>query len=127
MNKILNFGSLNIDYVYKLYHIVRKGETITSTALNVYSGGKGLNQSVALGKAGLRTFHAGQIGPDGMFLLDVLKQANVDVSHVRVNDMVRTGNALIQNDKDGDNCIILYPGANRAITKALVDSVLASS
>lgn len=125
MNKILNFGSLNIDYVYKLDHIVRKGETITSTALNVYSGGKGLNQSVALGKAGLRTFHAGQIGPDGMFLLDVLKKANVDVSHVRVNDMVRTGNALIQNDKDGDNCIILYPGANRAITKDLVDSVLA--
>ena len=52
--KILNFGSLNIDYVYKVDHFVSKGETLSSEALHVYSGGKGLNQSVALGRAGDR-------------------------------------------------------------------------
>ena len=50
--KVLNFGSLNIDYVYSLDHFVQKGETISSERLDIFSGGKGLNQSVALGRAG---------------------------------------------------------------------------
>lgn len=125
MPKVLCFGSLNIDYVYKVDHFVRGGETIASRELNVYSGGKGLNQSAALGKAGCEVFHAGQIGQDGMFLLDVLKDANVDVAMTGISDTVRTGNAIIQNNADGDNCIILYPGANCAITAEMVDQVLA--
>ncbi len=124
MAKVLCFGSLNIDYVYKVEHFVKKGETISSEALNVYSGGKGLNQSVALGKAGCEPFHAGLIGEDGRFLLDVLTGAGADVSLVGISKEVRSGNAIIQNDAEGDNCIILYPGANRAITKKQVDDVL---
>lgn len=50
--KILNFGSLNIDYVYSVDHFVQKGETISSSQMNIFSGGKGLNQSTALGRAG---------------------------------------------------------------------------
>lgn len=46
--RVLNFGSLNIDYVYSVDHFVQKGETLASNALNIYTGGKGLNQSVAL-------------------------------------------------------------------------------
>lgn len=65
--KILNFGSLNIDYVYKVDHIVQKGETQHSISRSVFSGGKGLNQSVALAKAGLPVYHAGCIGPEGSF------------------------------------------------------------
>ena len=42
--KILNFGSLNIDYVYSVDHFVQKGETISSSQMNIFSGGKGLNQ-----------------------------------------------------------------------------------
>lgn len=122
--KVLNFGSLNIDYVYKLDHFVKKGETISSESLHVYTGGKGLNQSVALGRAGLETYHAGSIGKDGLFLLDTLKQAGVDVSNVAVMEEERTGNAIIQNDQEGDNCIILYGGANQAITRDQVDRVL---
>lgn len=124
MAKVLCFGSLNIDYVYKVDHFVQKGETISSKALNVFSGGKGLNQSVTLGKAGCEAYHAGLIGEDGRFLLDVLTVAGVDVSLVGISEEVRSGNALIQNDDEGDNCIILYPGANFAITKDRVDEVL---
>lgn len=122
--KILNFGSLNIDYVYKVDHIVKKGETISSQALNLFSGGKGLNQSVALGRSGVPVYHAGAVGRDGGFLLDVLREAGVDTTYVDILDTVRTGNAIIQNDRDGDNCIILYGGANQSIRKGHMDRVL---
>ncbi len=71
--KVLNFGSLNIEYVYDEDDFDKKGETITSKDLNVFCGGKGLNQSVALAKAGAEVYHAGMIGEDGKFLLDLLR------------------------------------------------------
>ena len=122
--KVLNFGSLNIDYVYDVDDFVKKGETISSKALNVFSGGKGLNQSVALARAGAEVYHAGMIGEDGKFLLDLLKEAGVNTDKILIRDDIRTGNAIIQRDKSGDNCIILFAGANRSITKDYVDSVL---
>lgn len=122
--KVLSFGSLNIDYTYKVDHFVQKGETLSSEALQVFSGGKGLNQSIALAKAGARVYHAGAVGEDGRFLLDVMEEAGVDTSCVRILDDVRTGNAIIQNDREGDNCILLYGGANQAITKVQIDKVL---
>ena len=122
--KILNFGSLNIDYVYSVDHFVQKGETLLSKDLNVYSGGKGLNQSVALGRAGARVYHAGAVGADGTFLLKLLNDAGVDTSYVYQSEAVRTGNAIIQTDKTGDNCILLFGGANQEITKEQVDETI---
>ena len=122
--KVLSFGSLNIDYTYRVDHFVQKGETVASDSLQVFSGGKGLNQSIALAKAGAEVYHAGAIGEDGKFLLAVMEEAGVDTSCVKILDDVRTGNAIIQNDKEGDNCILLYGGANQAITKAQIDAVL---
>ena len=122
--KVLNFGSLNIDYVYDVDNFVKKGETISSKTLNVFCGGKGLNQSVALARAGAEVYHAGMIGEDGKFLLDLLKEAGVNIDNVVIRDDIRTGNAIIQRDKSGDNCIILFSGANRSITKDYVDNVL---
>ena len=122
--KVLNFGSLNIDYVYSLDHFVQKGETISSRSLDIFSGGKGLNQSVALGRAGAEVYHAGAIGTDGDFLTDILKDAGVWTEYVRRLTSVRTGNAIIQRDRKGDNCIILYGGANQSIEKAQVDETL---
>ena len=118
--KVLCFGSLNIDYTYKVPHFVKKGETLASERLQVFGGGKGLNQSVALAKAGTEVYHAGSIGQDGMFL----KDAGANTDFVKILDTVRTGNAIIQNDKSGDNCIILYGGANQAITREQVDEVM---
>lgn len=123
--KVLCFGSLNIDYVYSVDHFVTKGETLSSTRLEVFTGGKGLNQSIALARAGAQVFHAGAIGPDGQFLLEAMGRAGVDTGHVAVLTDQRTGNAIIQRDREGDNCILLYGGANQRITPAQIDAVLA--
>lgn len=122
--KVLNFGSLNIDYVYDVEHFVKKGETISSSALNVFPGGKGLNQSIALAKAGAEIYHAGMIGEDGKFLAELLAEAGVNTDNILISKEVRTGNAIIQNDSSGDNCIILFGGANRAINRSYIDKVL---
>lgn len=115
--KVLNYGSLNIDYVYSLDHFVKRGETISSDSLDIFPGGKGLNQSLALGRAGAKVFHAGAVGKDGMFLLDLLKNSGIQIEHVRVLEGVQTGTAIIQKEKNGDNCIILYSGANHEISE----------
>ena len=122
--RVLCFGSLNIDYTYKVDHFVGKGETLSSESLQVFSGGKGLNQSIALAKAGADTYHAGAIGEDGRFLLKIMEDAGVHTEYVAELPDVRTGNAIIQNDREGDNCILLYGGANQAVTQEQVDEVL---
>lgn len=121
--KVLCFGSLNIDYTYKVDHFVSKGETLSSADLKIFSGGKGLNQSVALSKAGAETFHAGAIGKEGKFLVDELFSAGVNTGFVEIKDDISTGHAIIQNSIDGDNCILLFGGANRSITKEQADKV----
>ncbi len=122
--RVLNFGSLNIDYVYRVPHFVQRGETLLSTGRNIYSGGKGLNQSVALSRAGLTVCHAGCIGEEGTILLDALRAANVDTAFVRVKNDVPSGHTVIQNTEDGDNCILLFGGANQSITKEQIDETL---
>lgn len=122
--KILVFGSMNIDFTYDVDHICKQGETLSSSDLHVYTGGKGLNQAIALAKAGGSVWQAGCIGRDGGVLIEALQQAGVDTSLIRITDDVRTGNAIIQRNVEGDNCILLYGGANRAITKEYVDLVL---
>jgi len=123
MRKILNFGSLNIDYVYRLEHIVNPGETITSLGLEVFPGGKGLNQSVALARAGAKVYHAGHIGEDGDFLKEICSRSGVNVDYVK-QIAVRTGNAIIQVAENGQNAILLFAGANRENTKEYVDEIL---
>ena len=123
-NCVLNFGSLNIDLVYSVPHFLVPGETLACSAFNRYAGGKGLNQSVALARAGVKVFHAGKIGPDGEFLRQTLVDAGVDVSFL-LESACPTGNALIEvEDISGGNRILLYPGANRAITEDEIVSVL---
>lgn len=121
--KILNFGSLNIDWVYNVDHFVKPGETLSALSVDRFCGGKGLNQSVALSKAGATVFHAGGIGSDGQFLKERLIESNVDVSFVKTFD-VPTGNAFIQVDKAGQNCIILFGGANQEITGQYAKEVI---
>lgn len=122
--KVLNFGSINIDYVYKVDHFVQKGETISSSNLSIFSGGKGLNQSIALSRAGADVYHAGVVGIDGTFLIEQLKEAKVNTDYIYISDSIRTGNAIIQNDKKGDNCILLYGGANKSITSEMINKTL---
>ncbi|HJD48333.1 MAG TPA: ribokinase [Candidatus Mediterraneibacter norfolkensis] len=122
---ILNFGSLNLDYTYRVPHIAAPGETLTSRSQEVRPGGKGLNQSVALARAGAVVCHAGLIGEDGRILEEICRESGVDTQFIGVSD-VRTGNAIIQVDDSGQNCIILFPGANRAVDEQFADRVLES-
>lgn len=122
--KVLSFGSLNIDYVYSVPHFITRGETLATHSLNTYSGGKGLNQSIALSKAGLNVFHAGAIGDEGLFLLEELKNANVNIDFIELLKDTRTGHTIIQKSDDGDNCILLYGGANQKITKKKIDETI---
>jgi ribokinase len=110
---IHNVGSLNIDDVFRTSHIVRPGETIPSLALERFSGGKGLNQSTALARAGARVRHVGSIGEDGRFLKDELAAEGVDVSGITITE-TPTGHAIIQVADDGENAIVLFGGANRS-------------
>ncbi|MBQ1945392.1 MAG: ribokinase [Clostridia bacterium] len=121
--KILNFGSLNIDLVYGVSHHARTGETLTTRDFKRHMGGKGLNQSVSLCRAGAEVYHAGCVGEDGVFLRDYLAESGVDTEHVRVIKEA-TGHAVIQVNSEGDNCILLYPGANRCQTKEAMDAAL---
>ncbi|HEV3137614.1 MAG TPA: ribokinase [Pirellulales bacterium] len=121
---ILNFGSLNIDRVFRVGHIARPGETIASATLGVFAGGKGANQSVALARAGAQVAHAGKIGADGGWLLDKLGQEKIDTRWVRTGSGA-TGQAMIQVDDAGQNAIVLLAGANHEVSPNEIDEALA--
>jgi ribokinase len=121
--KILVFGSLNIDMVFSVDHIVAPGETISSAMLVTSAGGKGANQAAALAKAGMPVYIAGKIGKDGLFLTELLRSYGVNTDHVKVYDGA-TGQAIIQVDKEGQNSIVLFAGGNHAIEEGEIGSVL---
>lgn len=121
--KILNFGSINIDIFFRVEHIVRPGETISSESIEKRAGGKGLNQSVALAKVSDSVYHAGSIGTDGNFLIEEMENFGVDTSLLKKSDKL-TGNAIIQVDDKGENSIVLYKGANFDNSESYVDEVL---
>jgi len=123
--KVLNFGSLNIDYVYPVDHIIIPGETEPTGDVKENCGGKGLNQSIALSKAGVKVYHAGLVGEEGQLLIDKCVENNVDATFIR-KIPGRSGHTIIQVDKDGQNSILLFGGANRQFTKEYIDEVLGS-
>ena len=123
--KILNFGSLNLDYVYRVDHFVSPGETLSAASRDVLPGGKGLNQSIALARAGAKVYHAGCLGKGGELLRELLEQDGVDTSLLRdVEEM--QGHTVIQVNPEGENCILLYGGSNRCVTEKQIDETLAS-
>jgi len=122
--KVLNIGSLNLDYVYSVDHIIQPGETESTGGRNIFLGGKGINQSMALAKAGADIYHAGLIGSDGEVFIDACKEYGVNHDYIRKIDGA-TGHTIIQVDKNAQNCILLYGGANQMLTENYVDEVLA--
>ena len=121
--RIINFGSLNIDRVYKVSHFVRPGETISSEGYECFPGGKGLNQSIAIARAGAKVVHAGTVGTEGGFLKELLEQSGVDTRYIRKSGNT-TGHALIQVSKKGENCIILFKGSNFENDRKFIHEVL---
>lgn len=121
--KILNFGSLNVDYTYQVKQILRPGETQGSASMEIFLGGKGFNQSVALTKAGVSVYHAGMIGDDGTEFLAACDQYGINRTCIR-QIPGKGGHTIIQVDENGQNCILLYGGSNRKIDKTFIDDVL---
>ncbi|MCE5256880.1 MAG: ribokinase [Spirochaetaceae bacterium] len=121
--RVLNFGSLNIDYVYRVDSFVRPGETKAALQLATHSGGKGLNQSIALARAGVKVCHAGKVGTGGTFLVETLKKSGVDTDSIEISSLP-TGHTIIQVDNSGANCILLFPGANADIDEKFADRIL---
>lgn len=124
MIRILNLGSLNLDRVMRVDRIAQPGETRSARTVSSFAGGKGANQSVAMARAGASVFHAGRIGADGQLLLEKLRQAEIDTTHIEIDGEHHTGSAFIQVDGKGENAIVVDPGANAHITRPQIDQVL---
>ena len=122
--RLLNFGSLNIDYVYRVDNFVQPGETKAASSRSIFAGGKGLNQSIALARAGARPYHAGLIGSEGRVLAERLAAEGVDVGLIELRERSENGHTIIQVDDAGRNSILYFPGANREIDSAYIDRVL---
>ena len=121
--KILNIGSINKDFFYSVNDFVKPGETISSNKFHVKIGGKGLNQSVAISKAGKKVYHAGIKNKDDKFLIDKLKKWNVNCDNILFSDNP-TGHAIIQVNKRGENSIIIHAGANYDLDKKFIASTI---
>ena len=117
-------GHLEHGHSFEGVGMKRQSEIFQRTKEKQYPGGKGLNQSIALAKAGMSVWHAGVIGADGQFLSDILTAAGVHTELLHTDTKTPTGHAIIQNDVQGDNCILLYGGTNQQITTIYADEVL---
>ena len=122
--RILNFGSLNCDYVYQVPRITAPAETLSAREMQVFPGGKGLNQSIALARAGAPVFHAGLVGEDGDFLVDLARESGVDCRYLERRPG-RTGHAIIQVEDSGQNAILICGGANQLVDEPMIRRVLA--
>jgi ribokinase len=125
MKKIFVFGSLNMDFIFSLNRLPKQGETILSDDYQTSPGGKGANQAVACAKQGVETIMLGSIGADSFSdtIKQSLSQYNVQTSYLQVVDNTSTGVACIWV-KDGDNQIVVYPGANHHHQMKHIESVL---
>lgn len=113
--KVLCFGSLNMDHTYQVERFLKPGETRSASGYAIHAGGKGLNQAIALARAGAEVHMAGCVGPDGGWLLELLRSEGVRTQWVE-EAAVPTGHAVIQVDGSGQNCILICAGANAAVS-----------
>ena len=121
--KVLDFGSLNYDYVYQVDHILAGGETSAALSMETHIGGKGLNQAIALRKAGVNVFMAGSLGKDGVSIRELCRKEEVNTDYLASIEG-KSGHTIIQVDKDAQNCIMLYGGSNRKQEKSQIDRTL---
>ncbi|MGW7575114.1 ribokinase [Streptomyces sp. NPDC054765] len=133
MYDVLVVGSANADLTVRVARRPGAGETVTGTDLVESAGGKGANQAAAAARIGGRTALLARVGGDayGALLLSAQRDAGTDVSPVIVDEAARTGTAMIIVDPDGDNSIVVSPGANAALTPqdvaAAKDTIAAAS
>ena len=111
--KVYNYGSINIDHIYRVNDFVRPGETLASQHYHRMLGGKGANQSIALSKAGIPVQHIGSIGATDDWVRKELTKNGIYSDYIQGIE-TPTGHAIIQVSDAGENAIILYGGANQS-------------
>ncbi|MGW5947698.1 ribokinase, partial [Streptomyces celluloflavus] len=118
MYDVLVVGSANADLTVRVGRRPGAGETVLGTDLVESAGGKGANQAAAAARLGGRTALLARVGGDayGELLLAAQRAAGTDVAPVIVDGAARTGTAMIIVGPDGDNSIVVSPGANAALT-----------
>ncbi|GGL35597.1 PfkB family carbohydrate kinase [Phycicoccus endophyticus] len=123
--RVLVLGSLNVDLVTRVERHPRPGETVLGEGLRRLAGGKGANQAVAAARAGADVAMAGCVGDDdaGRAYRERLARLGIDVDAVRVVPGVETGHALIEVADDGENAIVVVPGANAELGPRELDAV----
>lgn len=123
MSSILVIGSLNVDVNVRVDHTPCAGETILSGPMVKIPGGKGANQACALGKLGGDVAILGAVGNDNNAEIQRqnLRNAGVNVEHLIVKENAGTGMAFITINSDGDNCIVVVPGANAELRTEDID------
>ena len=122
-SKIINFGSINIDHVYRVPHLVKPGETLSSLDLVTGLGGKGANQSVAIARAGVSVAHVGRVFKGDTWAVALLASTGVDTDNIALIEGA-SGHAIIQVDDQGENAIVLHGGANQSFSIADIESAL---
>ena len=120
---IIVFGSINIDLVATAPRLPIAGETLLGDTFLKVSGGKGANQAVALAKLGVPTQMVGRVGADSfrVELVQNLQDAGVQTDNVFVDETVSSGVAMITVAHNGDNQIIVIPGANGKVNQEDVE------
>ena len=129
-NDVIVVGSVNADHVMALVRRPVGGETVLATSNTVVTpGGKGANQAAAAARAGARTALVGAVGDDpiGADQLEALRMAGVETSLTKVVGGCRTGAAVIMVTPDGENSIVVVPGANRHLEPRWVQETLERS
>ncbi len=116
MADIVVVGSINMDITVKVPRIPKVGETILATEIQQFGGGKGANQAIASARLGSSVAMIGKVGKDknGQELIDRLLRENIDITGVEFSEDM-TGTAFINVSQEGDNNIVVYPGANKDI------------
>lgn len=120
---IFNFGSINIDHTYCVPHLVRLGETLTSSKYTVGLGGKGINQSLAIARAGGSVSHWGRLSSSDAGVIEELTHSGVNVDGIELTHQP-SGHAIVQIDQHGENSILLFSGANHSFTKERIVSLV---
>ncbi|MGG1658416.1 ribokinase [Brevibacillus sp. NRS-1366] len=123
--KIVVVGSINMDLVSHVHHLPKAGETISSHSFQLIPGGKGANQAVAAARLGAHVSMIGMVGTDenGTTLLAGMTDSNVHVEGVKRQGT--TGMAFINVSDDGENNIVLVPGANELVSVEHIEQNLA--
>jgi ribokinase len=122
MEKVLVLGSINIDFVSFVSRYPQPGETLVSNDFGIFQGGKGANQAIALAKLDVPTLMLGKVGKDALsdFALSSLQESGVDITGITKSQKMSTGSASIWVNAQGQNSIVIYPGANGEVDEDFI-------